>query len=77
MQYAEYESKVTFVYDNGALISLEFGNVSGRSPIPNHKHNDIISFLKVYHNHIITKWLQFYVYKQKVKSEKISKKVNP
>ncbi len=28
VQYAEYESKVTFVYDNGALISLEFGNVS-------------------------------------------------
>ena len=77
VQYAEYESKVTFVYDNGALISLEFANVTGRQPIPGHKHQDIINFLKVYHNHIVTKWLQFYVYKQKVQSEKITKKVEP
>ena len=31
----------------------------------------------LYHNHIVTKWLQFYVYKQKVQSEKITKKVKP
>ncbi len=75
VQYAEYESKVTFIYENGALISLEFGYVSGREPIPEKNHKDIIDFLKVYHTHIVTKWIQFYVYKQKVLSEKITKKI--
>ena len=65
------------LYMNGALISLDFSNVAGRKPIPENKHQDIINFLKVYHNHIVTKWLQFYVYKQKIQSEKITKKVKP
>ena len=60
-----------------ALISLEFSNVSARQPIPGHKHQDIINFLKVYHNQVVLKWLQFYVYKQKIQSEKITKKVKP
>lgn len=59
------------------LVSLEFENVNGREPIPNQKRSDIIDFLKVYHNHIVNKWLQFYVYKQKIQSEKITKKVKP
>jgi hypothetical protein len=69
------KARLLLFMKNGALISLEFGTVSGRQPIPDHKHLDISNFLKVYHNHIVTKWLQFYVYKQKVQNEKITKKV--
>ena len=77
VQYAEFESKVTFAYDNGALVDIKFDDISGRKPIPASKHSDIIDFVKVYHTHIVSKWIQFYVYKQKIRTEKIIRKVKP
>lgn len=77
VQYAEFENKVTFVYDNGTLVDIKFDDISGRKPIPTSKHADIIDFVKVYHAHIVSKWIQFYVYKQKIRTEKITRKVKP
>ena len=77
VQYTEYENKVTFIYDNGALVTVKFDDVAGLNPIPVSKHSDIIDFIKVYHAHIVLKWMQFYVYKQKLRTEKITKKVKP
>ncbi len=73
--YSEYESKILFNYEKGALISIKFIEVSGKKPIPLSKHKDIIEFIKAYNAHIVYKWTQFFIYKQKPLNEKITKKI--
>ena len=77
VQHAEFESKVTFIYDSGALVDIRFDDVPGKKPVPKSKRLDIINFVKVYHAHIVSKWIQFYVFKQKIHTEKITKRVKP
>lgn len=77
VSYSGNESKVIFTYENGALKSIKFVSVEGKTPIPLSKHKDVEDFIKVYNAHIVSKWTQFYIFKQKPFLEKITKKVKP
>ncbi|HLG33878.1 MAG TPA: DUF4160 domain-containing protein [Bacteroidia bacterium] len=74
-QYQEYETKFEFNYVNGKLKELKAKKVKGRLPLPSAKMKEAILFIKKYHSGISEKWTRFFVWKSKVKSEKITKRI--
>lgn len=74
-RYGDCVSKAEFVIIDGKVVEITIkpaGNVEGLKQPELRKFND---FLAVYKDRIVEKWIDFFVYKKKIKFERITKKL--
>jgi hypothetical protein len=75
VSFAEYESKIELEYSDRILKKINFKKVHGQKPIPSEKRKDIEQFINQYHLGIVEKWTTYFVFNQKPKNDKITKKI--
>jgi len=74
VQHGEYRAKAELLYEDGVL-SLVFKRIRGFTMLPKKQQTEIGEFIEQYQTEIVDKWTQIHVYRQTVKSEKITRKV--
>ncbi len=75
VQYNEYETKFELLYENGTL-SLKKRKIKGIEHLPASKIKEAEKVIQHYHELIIEDWTNFFILHKKVKSIKITKKLN-
>ena len=68
------ESKAEFTIIDGKVIEITIKNVKGRKPLPNKILNDFNTFVNVYSDQIVQKWIDYFVLHKQVECEKIERK---
>ena len=74
-KYQGHESKAEFTIIDGEVVEITIKNVKGRSPLPKNMAKDFESFVKVYADQIVQKWIDYFVLHKHVDCEKIERKV--
>ena len=74
-QHAEYESKAEFYIENGKIIEIKIKNSSNKKPLKGDHLKHFKNFLEIYAEHIIQKWIDYFVYHKDIEFEKITKKL--
>ncbi len=71
----EYETKVEFYIENGIITEIKIKTVKGRKPLKGQDLKNFKTFLEVYAEKIIQKWIDYFVYHKNVEFERITKKL--
>jgi hypothetical protein len=69
------ESKAEIMVQDGTQYFITIKNVKGKPPLDNKDLKDFESFVKVYAEKIVQKWIDFFVLNKPVQSEIITRKV--
>ncbi len=69
------ETKAEFYIENGIIESIHLKPVVGKDPLIGSSLNDFETFLNIYGNDIVQKWVDYFVYHKKIGVEKITKKL--
>ena len=75
VKYGEYESKIELIYQDAQLEKMIFKKVTGKLPIPVSKRKEIKVFVNQYHEGIVKKWTEYFVYNKKPENERVTKKI--
>ena len=75
ISFAEFESKIELVYENGTLKEVKTIKIKGRQPLPAGELKEAVKFVKKYHGGIVDKWTDFFVKNKAVKCEVIKRKI--
>jgi Domain of unknown function (DUF4160) len=70
------ESKAEIIYENGKLTEIRILNVKGKIPLDDKNKKKLKLLVETYHMDIIQKWMDFFVYNNKIEAVKISKKLS-
>jgi len=73
--YEKTQIKVEFIIEDGIITKINYVNVKGYKPIPKEKMKDLEEIIEVYKYDIIQMWVKFFIYKEKIKSRKITVKL--
>jgi len=74
-RYGERESKAEFIIQDGKIVRIIIRAVGNADPLKETELRNFNTFLKVYAERIVQKWVDFFVYKRKVEFERITKKL--
>jgi hypothetical protein len=74
VQIQEREMKVEFLFEDDVLTLL-FKRIKGKSPLTSNEAKEIAIFLKAYYAEIIDKWNKVFIYRQRVESESIRRRI--
>ncbi len=69
------ESKAEIIFENGELVEVRILKVKGKAPLDLANMRKFKKLVEVYHDDIIKKWVDFFVYNKVIVSEKITKKL--
>ncbi|GAB3661908.1 hypothetical protein GCM10028791_36700 [Echinicola sediminis] len=69
------ESKVSFIIIDGVIEEIVITNVRGKKPLSGNDFRNLKVFLRRYGNDIVTKWVNYFVYRKEVGFEKITHKL--
>ncbi len=72
-QQGEYESKAEFYIENGKIVEITIKKVKGREPLKGKDLKNLKSFLEIYAEKIVQKWIDYFVYHKDVEFERITK----
>ena len=68
------ESVFDIILENGELKALNKRN-SGKTPLNDKDASTAEKFITKYYKNIVEKWVNFFIYKKRVRSTKITKKI--
>ncbi len=71
----EFESKAEFMIRDGQIESVRITNVRGKERLKGGDLRNFKSFLEKYYEEIVSKWVDYFVYKKDVSFERITKKI--
>ena len=71
----EFESNAEFCIINGIIQEIKVTPVKGVKPLKGQNLKDFESFLEVYADKIVEKWINYFVYHKEVEFEKITKRL--
>ncbi len=75
ISFAEFESKIELIYENGRLKNLVLCDIKGRLPLPAKELKEAEKFVKKYHEKIVEEWPLFFVKNKKITCEVINQKI--
>ena len=67
------ECKAELIISNGAVVSIIF--IPVETGLEHNKQKDFEAFVKIYADEIVTKWIDFFVYKKTIQSQTITRKI--
>ena len=73
--YGDSESKAEFYIIDGKISEIRIKLVEGRKPLKGAKLKDFETFLEVYADKIVAKWVDYFVYHKNVDFERITQKL--
>lgn len=71
----EFETKAEFIIINGLVSEIRITKVKGSKPLMGNDLNNFKAFIEIYSEHIVNKWIDFFVYHKKVDFERITKRL--
>lgn len=71
----EFESKTEFFIIDGVISEIRISDIKGALPLKGKDLKDFELFLENYAEQIVEKWVQYFVYHQDVKFERITKRL--
>ena len=71
----EFESKAEFYIINGIIQEIKVSSVKESKPLKGQNLKDFETFLEVYADKIVEKWVNYFVYHKEVEFEKITKRL--
>lgn len=71
----EYESKAEFIIKNGEIESVRITNVRGKERLKGADLKNFKNFLERYSDEIVTKWVDYFVYRKNVNFERITRRL--
>jgi hypothetical protein len=71
----EYECKAEFYIVNGEISEIRITNISGVRPLKGKDLKDFKTFLEIYADKIVEKWISYFIYHKDVEFEKITKRL--
>ena len=69
------ETIFELILDDGELIEIQKRNKKGIEPLPSDDEDVAILFIEEHYKNIINKWVKFFVWKQRIRSTNITKKI--
>ncbi|MBP3516886.1 MAG: DUF4160 domain-containing protein [Parabacteroides sp.] len=69
------ESVFEILMDNGVLKSIRMRTAGNMPPLDNKDASIAEAFVKKYYKNIVEKWINFFIYKKRIRSTKITKKL--
>jgi len=74
-QYNGSEVKAEFVVEDGQVVEIIFKSVHNRKPLSDTQLSDFSAFVEKYANEIVKKWVDYFVYNKKIKTEIITRRI--
>ena len=74
-KYQDKESKAEIIFENGEFVEVRITKVKGKEPLDANNRKLFKKFVEFYHDEIVRKWVDFFVYNKVVVAEKITKKI--
>ncbi len=71
----EFESKAEFYIVDGVISEIKIINSMGSLPLKGKDLKDFETFLEVFGEEIVKKWISYFVYHKDVQFEKITKRL--
>lgn len=73
--YNDLETKAEFYIVDGKISEIKLKLVKGRKPLSGATLKDFETFLEVYADKIVLKWVDYFVYHREIEFEKITTKL--
>jgi hypothetical protein len=74
-KYDGFESKAEFYIVNGKIVEIKIKTVSKSKPLTGTKLSDFETFLEVYADQIVSKWIDYFVLHKDVEFERINTRI--
>lgn len=74
-RYQGKESKAQIITQSGNIVGIEMAEVKGKQPLPSTQLNDFKTLVEKYADVIVQRWVDYFVYNQKIKTQKITGRI--
>jgi len=74
-KHGESESKAELIIEHGEIIEIRISPIIGKSPLVGKSLKHFKDFLEVYAKEIVKKWIDYFVYHNDIKFERITKRI--
>jgi len=74
-KYQDTESKAEIMFEKGKFVGIEIKEIPGKDPLNNTNMRKFKKLVELYRDDIIRKWIDFFVYKVEIQTEKITRKI--
>ena len=74
-KFENYETIFELIYENGELTDVQQRPSSSGPPLPAKKRKQAEAFVRAYHKGITEKWQTFFILKNEVLAERITRKL--
>ena len=71
----EHEAIFEIILENGELVEIHRSTSSSRPPLSEKDAATAEAFVKKYYKNIVDKWVNFFIYKKRIRSTKVTKKL--
>ena len=71
----EHEAIFEIILENGELVEIHRRTSNKLSPLSEKDAATAEAFVKKYYKNIVDKWVNFFIYKKRIRSTKITKKL--
>ncbi|HEY2952963.1 MAG TPA: DUF4160 domain-containing protein [Verrucomicrobiae bacterium] len=69
------ESKAEIILENGRVVRVVFGMVSGKRPLEGQKLKDFQRLVEVKAEEIVERWVGFFVHNVRIKPQRITRRI--
>ena len=70
-----HEAIFEIILENGELVEIHKRNSNKIPPLSEKDISTAEAFVKKYYKNIVDKWINFFIYKKRIRSTKITKKI--
>lgn len=70
-----HEAIFEIILENGELVEIHKRNSNKIPPLSEKDISTAEAFVKKYYKNIVDKWVNFFIYKKRIRSTKITKKI--
>jgi len=74
-KYNEFESKAELYIIDGKITEIKIKTIKGSKPLAGNKLQDFKDFLEIYGEHIVQKWIDYFVLHKDIEFEKINTRI--
>ena len=71
----ELENKVEFLISEGEIVEIKITKIKGVKSLSNKDLKNLKTFLAVYADEIVKKWVDYFVYQKRIEFKKITKRL--
>lgn len=75
-EYQGRESKAEIIIEDGNIVRIDIGNVTGRRPLEATERKHFEEFVNKKASDIIQKWIDYFVLHKKITPERITRKIS-